>query len=82
MVSLEYSQAAVEVLDILEHTRREDVNKIPKAFIEFLKKNSSKTYNSKLDYTKQISDMKLKPKTEVFYDAKTEDDEEEEDINE
>ena len=66
MVSLEYSQAAVEVLDILEHTRKEDVNKIPKAFIEFLKKNSSKTYNSKLDYTKQISDMKLKPKTEAI----------------
>ena len=66
MVSLEYSQAAVEVLDILEHTRKEDVNKIPKAFIEFLRKNSSKTYNSQLDYTKPISDLKLKPKTEAL----------------
>ena len=66
MVSIEYSQSAVEVLEILEHTKKEYVDKIPRAFIEFLKKNSSKTYNSKLDYTKPISDLKLKPKTEAL----------------
>jgi len=66
MVSIEYSQAAVEVLGILEHTKKEYVNKIPKAFIDFLKKNSSKTYNAQLDYTKPISALKLKPKTEAL----------------
>ena len=66
MVSLEYSQAAVEVLGILEHTKKEYVKKIPKAFIDFLKKNSSKTYNSQLDYTQPISNLKLKPKTEAL----------------
>ena len=66
MVSLEYSQSAAEVLGILEHTKKEYVNKIPKAFIEFLKNNSSKTYKSQLDYTKPISDLKLKPKTEAL----------------
>lgn len=30
MVSVAYSEAAVEVLDILKHTRKEDVNKIQK----------------------------------------------------
>lgn len=66
MVSIEYSQSAVEVLGILEHTKIEYVDKIPKAFIDFLKNNSSKTYNSKLDYTKPISELKLKPKTEAL----------------
>lgn len=49
MVSVAYSEAAVEVLDILKHTREEDVNKIPKKFIEFLENNKSKTYIADLD---------------------------------
>lgn len=63
MVSVEYSQAAVEVLDILKHTNEEDVEKIPKKFIKFLEENSSKTYNPNLDHTKSIKEMGLKQKT-------------------
>ena len=32
----EYGEAAVEVLDILDNTNKEDVAKIPSSFIKFL----------------------------------------------
>ena len=66
MVSMKYSEAAVEVLDILKCTREEDVKKIPKKFIEFLENNKSETYISKLEHTKDIKEMKLKPETEAI----------------
>lgn len=66
MVSVAYSEAAVEALDILKHTRKEDVNKIPKKFIEFLENNKSKTYIANLDHTKTIKEMELKPKTQAL----------------
>lgn len=66
MVSVAYSEAAVEVLDILKHTREEDVNKIPRKFIEFLENNKSETYIADLDHTKTIKEMDLKPKTQAL----------------
>lgn len=63
MVSKEYSEAIAETLDILEHTDKNDVNKISNKFMDFLKENTSKTYKSNLDYTKRIQDMNLKEKT-------------------
>lgn len=66
MVGVAYREAAVEVLDILKHTRKEDVNKIPKKFIEFLENNKSKTYIANLDHTKTIKEMELKPKTQAL----------------
>ena len=66
MVSVGYSEAAVEVLDILKYTREEDVKKIPKKFMEFLENNKSKSYIADLDYTKDIKDMNLKPETEAL----------------
>lgn len=66
MVSVAYSEAAVEVLDILKHTREEDVNKIPRKFIEFLENNKSETYIADLDHTKAIKEMDLKPKTQAL----------------
>lgn len=66
MVSVAYSEAAVEVLDILKNTREEDVNKIPRKFIEFLENNKSETYISDLDHTKTIKEMELKPKTQAL----------------
>lgn len=59
MKNSKYSKAAVEVLDILKHTRKEDVEKVPKEFIDFLEENRSKTYVSNLDHTKQIEEMEL-----------------------
>lgn len=66
MISKEYSEAAVEVLDILNHTDEKMVQKIPSKFIDFLKENSSKEYVSNLDHSKKIRDMELKPKTEAI----------------
>lgn len=63
MVSQEYSEAIAETLDILEHTKEADVNKISKNFMDFLKENTSKKYKPKLDYSKRIKDMGLKNKT-------------------
>ena len=66
MVSTAYSEAATEVLAILDNTEIEAVNKIPKKFLDFLKENSSKTYKPDFDTTKPISELKLKPKTEAL----------------
>ena len=63
MVSIEYSEAIVEVLDIIKHSEQNIVNKIPKKLIEFFEKNKSKTYKVNLDHTKTIDEMNLKSKT-------------------
>jgi len=64
MRNRKYSKAAVEVLDILKHTRKEDVEKVPEDFIDFLKENQSEEYTSNLDHTKQIKEMELSQETQ------------------
>ena len=64
MIDVAYSEAATEVLTILEHTEIEKVNKIPKNFIKFLKENSSKTYKPDFDFSKPINELNLKQKTQ------------------
>lgn len=66
MVSTAYSEAAKEVLAILDNTEAEAVNKISKKFLNFLKENASKTYKPEFDTTKPIKELKLKPKTEAL----------------
>lgn len=66
MTNLAYSEAAREVLEILEHTEAEAVDKIPLSFINYLKDNSSKTYNPNFDFNEPISKLNLKPKTEAI----------------
>ena len=51
MVSVEYGEAITETLDILKHTKKEDVDKISPKFMNFLKENALKTYNQELDHT-------------------------------
>ena len=63
MISYEYSVAFSETLDILNHTKKEDIEKIPIKFLEFLRTNALKTYESKLDFSKPIKDMNLNKKT-------------------
>ena len=63
MVSVEYSKAIAEVLDILEHTKKEDVDKISPSFMKFLKENTSKEYIPKLDHNKRIKDMQIQERT-------------------
>lgn len=63
MREVEYSEAAVEVLDILNHTSIEDVSKIPQSFIKFLTDISSKTYKSKLNHEQPIKGLNLRKQT-------------------
>jgi len=63
MINQEYSIAISETLDILNHTKKEDVDKIPNKFLDFLKEHASKTYISTIDFTKSLKEMNLKPKT-------------------
>ena len=63
MLSREYKKAISEVLDILNHTRKEDVDKISPAFMKFLKKNVDRMYKPDLDHTKKIKDMNLRKET-------------------
>lgn len=62
MVSYEYSIAFSETLDILDHTKKEDVEKIPIKFLDFLRINALKNYESKLGFNKSMADMNLSEK--------------------
>ncbi len=63
MVSSEYSKSISEVLDILKHTNKDDVDKISPQFMKFLVENANKEHIPKLDHTKRIKDMGLNEKT-------------------
>lgn len=63
MIETEYSQAAVEVLDILNYTRGEDVEKIPQSFIKFLVDISSENYRVKFNHEQPINKLNLKKQT-------------------
>jgi len=63
MFESEYGKAAVEVLDILDNTRREDVDKIPKRFIKFLVDIAEDDYVVNFDHSKPINELNLKEKT-------------------
>ena len=58
-----YSEAAVEVLDILDHTATEKVKLIPTKFINYLKENAARDYTVNLDYSKPINEMNIKIET-------------------
>lgn len=63
MVSQEYGIAFYETLEILKHTKKEDVDKIPNKFLEFLKNNASQNYDLTLDFDKSLAEMNLSTKT-------------------
>lgn len=58
-----YSEAAVEVLDILNNTNKYDLKKIPESFINFLTDIASKTYKVNFDHTKPINELDVKKET-------------------
>lgn len=66
MINNEYSIAISEVLDILNHTEKEYVDKISSEFIEYLKENASKEYIPNLNHTKTIKEMNLGIKTKTI----------------
>lgn len=66
MVSVEYSEAIVEILDILNNSDETIYNKIPKKLIEFWQRNKSETYKPNLDHSKKLTEMNLKEKTKAI----------------
>ena len=59
----EYSEAATQVLNILNYTRSEDIKKIPESFIKFLNDISDKSDIPKFNYEQPISGLNLKRQT-------------------
>lgn len=64
MSTQEYSEAAVEVLDILDHTNKKDVQKIPSSFIKFLVNIASTSYKVNFDHLKSMEELRLSDKTQ------------------
>lgn len=63
MISMEFSESISETLDILNHMDKVYMDEIPKKFIDFLENNKSNTYETNLNHSQKISEMKLKEKT-------------------
>lgn len=63
MIEAKYSEAAVEVLDILNYTDKEDVKKIPKSFIKFLSEIANKNYTANFNHNGPISGLNLRKQT-------------------
>lgn len=59
-----YKEAFVEVLDIINHTELELVNKISKKFIDFLDKNKSLSYKSQINFNNINWQETVKPQTQ------------------
>ena len=63
MVNVEYSEAIVEILEILQHSDDGIMKKIPPHLIEFWQKNKSATYKPVLNHDLTLNEMNLKAKT-------------------
>lgn len=63
VVSKEYSEAATEVLYLLQFLPLNEVKKVPKKLLDFFEEVSSKNTILKLDPSKEISQMNLSDKT-------------------
>lgn len=63
MREVEYSEAAVEVLDVLNYTNQEDVRKIPQSFIKFLTEIANKNYKVNFNHNVPISGLNLRKQT-------------------
>lgn len=66
MLNTAYRNSFSEIIDILKHMKKEDVQKVSPEFIEYLRSNASKTYVSTLDHSKTIKEMNLNPRTKAI----------------
>lgn len=66
MLNTLYRNSFSEIIDILKHMKKEDVQKISPEFLEYLRKNASKTYIPNLDHSKTIKEMELSPRTKAI----------------
>ena len=63
MVSVRNANAMAEVIYYLKGIRQEDIDKIPKKFIQYLNDNASKEYICKFDYNKPLKELNLLDET-------------------
>ena len=63
MVSVKDANAMAEVIYYLKGIRQEDVDKIPKKFIQFLNENASKEYICNFDYKKPLKELNILDET-------------------
>ena len=61
-----YKQAFTEVLEVLEHSSRNIVEKIPIKFIEFLKENTDDEYIVDIDFSKPNWEDEVKEETQAI----------------
>ena len=63
MVSVRNANAMAEVIYYLKGIKQEDIDKIPKKFIQYLNKNASKEYKCDFDYNKPLKELNLLDET-------------------
>ncbi len=61
MISMEYSNAYSEVLEILKYISIEDYNKIPKSKIKLFETNSNKNYKFEYNPEKTLDEQNVSP---------------------
>lgn len=63
MISEVNADAMAEVIHYLKGIRQDDIDKIPKKFMQYLNANASKEYVCKFDYNKPLKELKLLDET-------------------
>ena len=63
VMEAKYSEAAAQVLDILNYTDKEDVKKIPQSFINFLTEIANKNYKANFNHNVPIRGLNLGKQT-------------------
>lgn len=71
MMNHRYRMAATETLDVLAHTEQDAVKKIPKKFMDLLKRNSLDDYKPVLDHSKPMYEMNKWKKQKEFLELYT-----------
>ena len=66
MILEKYAYAYKEVIEVLRHTKKEDVCKIPSYKILLYAKYMNNNYNFKIDETKNIEDQNLSPEAKAI----------------
>jgi hypothetical protein len=59
MNNVELQIASTEVMEVLPQLVKEDYDKIPKKFIEFLKENENPNYKKEFDFSKPLEELGL-----------------------
>lgn len=63
MVSIKNANAMAEVIYYLKGIKQEDIDKIPKKFMQYLNENASKEYKCNFDYNRPLKELNLLEET-------------------